>query len=56
MKYEFFEDKQFVTSKEGKYFIDLKEIPNYVINKLDLLGGIDVVNQGQKFHLWGHYL
>ena len=26
MKYEFFEDKQFVTSKEGKYFIDLKEI------------------------------
>lgn len=53
MKYEFFEDKQFVTSKEGKYFIDLKEIPNYVINKLDLLGGIDVVNQGQKISFCG---
>ena len=44
MKYEFFEDKQFINSKE---------IPDYVINKLDSVGGLDVVNQGRKIAFCG---
>ena len=44
MKYQYFEDKQFV---------DLKKIPNYVIDKLDSLGGLDLVNQGRKIAFCG---
>lgn len=44
MEYQFFEDKQ---------FIDSKKIPDYVINKLDSVGGLDVVNQGRKISFCG---
>lgn len=44
MEYQFFEDKQ---------FIDSKKIPDYVIDKLDSVGGLDVVNQGRKITFCG---
>ena len=44
MEYHFFEDKQ---------FIDSKKIPDYVIDKLDSVGGVDVVNQGRKIAFCG---
>ena len=44
MEYQFFEDKQ---------FIDSKKIPDYVIDKLVSVGGLDVVNQGRKIHFVG---
>jgi len=44
MKYQFFEDKQ---------FIDSKKIPDYVIDKLVSVGGLDVVNQGRKIAFCG---
>ena len=44
MEYQFFEDKQ---------FIDSKTIPDYVIDKLLLVGGLDVVSQGQKIAFCG---
>lgn len=44
MKYQHFEDKQ---------FIDSKIIPDFVIDKLESLGGIDVVNKGMKISFCG---
>ena len=44
MEYWFFEDKQ---------FIDSKKIPDYVIDKLVSVGGLDVVNQGRKIAFCG---
>jgi hypothetical protein len=44
MKYQFFEDKK---------FIDSKKIPDYVIDKLDSVGGLDVVNQRLKIAFCG---
>jgi len=44
MEYQFFEDKQ---------FIDSKKIPDYVIDKLVSVGGLDVVNQGRKIAFCG---
>ncbi|WP_336952398.1 LlaJI family restriction endonuclease [Acinetobacter sp. AS167] len=44
MKYQYFEDKQFV---------DLKKIPDFVIDKLRSLDGIDSVNQGMKISFCG---
>ncbi|MDC5235253.1 LlaJI family restriction endonuclease [Acinetobacter baumannii] len=44
MEYKFFEDKQ---------FIDSKEIPDYVIDKLVSIGGLEVVNQGRKIAFCG---
>lgn len=44
MKYQYFEDKQFV---------DLKKIPDFVIDKLKSLDGIDIVNQGIKISFCG---
>lgn len=44
MEYKFFEDKQFV---------DSKKIPDYVIDKLDSVGGLEVVNQGQRIAFCG---
>ena len=39
MEYQYFEDKKYV---------DLKKIPDFVIDKLKSLDGIDVVNQRMK--------
>ncbi|MBQ0140950.1 MAG: LlaJI family restriction endonuclease [Kurthia sp.] len=44
MEYRFFEDKQ---------FIDSKKIPDFVVDKLASVGGIDVVNQGRKIAFCG---
>ena len=44
MEYRFFEDKQ---------FIDSKKIPDYVIDKLDSIGGLDIVNKGRKITFCG---
>lgn len=44
MEYQFFEDKQFINSKK---------IPEFVIDKLDSVGGLDVVNQGRKISFCG---
>lgn len=44
MEYQFFEDKK---------FIDSKKIPDFVIDKLDSVGGLDVVNQGRKIAFCG---
>lgn len=44
MKYQYIEDKQ---------LIDSKEIPDFVIDKLDSLGGLDVVKQGRKVAFCG---
>ena len=44
MEYQFFEDKQ---------FIDSKKIPDFVIDKLDSVGGLDVVNHGRKISFCG---
>ena len=44
MEYQFCEDKE---------FIDSKKIPDYVIDKLDLIGGLDVVNKGRKIAFCG---
>ena len=44
MEYQFFEDKQ---------FIDSKKIPDYVIDKLVSVGGLDVDNQGRKIAFCG---
>ena len=44
MEYQFFEDKQ---------FIDSKKIPDYVIEKLVSVGGLDVVNQERKIAFCG---
>lgn len=44
MKYKYLKDKQFV---------DLNEIPDFVIDKLRSLDGIDVVNQGMKISFCG---
>ncbi|MDA3449133.1 LlaJI family restriction endonuclease [Acinetobacter baumannii] len=44
MEYRYFEDKKIVT---------LKEIPDFVIDKLKVLDGIDVVNQGMKITFCG---
>lgn len=44
MEYRFFEDKK---------IIDSKKIPDYVIEKLVFVGGLDVVNQGRKIAFCG---
>lgn len=44
MEYQFCEDKE---------FIDSKNIPDYVIDKLDSIGGLDVVNKGRKIAFCG---
>ncbi len=44
MEYRFFEDKK---------IIDSKKIPDYVIEKLVSVGGLDVVNQGRKIAFCG---
>ena len=44
MEYKYFEDKQIV---------DLNKIPDFVIDKLKSLDGIDVVNQGMKITFCG---
>ncbi|UOO93761.1 LlaJI family restriction endonuclease [Vitreoscilla stercoraria] len=44
MEYRFFEDKE---------FIDSKKIPDYVIDKLVSVGGLDVVDQGRKITFCG---
>jgi hypothetical protein len=44
MEYQYFEDKQ---------LIDLKKIPDFVIDKLTSLDGIDIVNQGMKISFCG---
>ncbi|MBF7683977.1 LlaJI family restriction endonuclease [Acinetobacter sp. B5B] len=44
MKYQYFEDKQFV---------DLEKIPEFVIGKLKLLGGVNTVKQGMRISFCG---
>jgi|GEM_PF-2493036 len=44
MEYQYFEDKQFV---------DLKRIPELVVDKLKSLGGVDVVDKGMKIAFCG---
>ena len=44
MEYQYFEDKKYV---------DLKKIPDFVIDKLKSLDGIDVVNQRMKIKFCG---
>ncbi len=44
MEYQYFEDKEIV---------DLKKIPDFVVDKLKSLDGIDVVNQGMKISFCG---